>query len=158
MNTLFTILNVVFLAAGIVVVAIMQKKGLSFGKRVMVGLGLGIALGLLTKLGFGNNKAVIDGALPWFTLVGNGYVGFLRMIIVPLIMVSIVSSILKLKDARNLGKISTSVILVLVLTAAVAASVGAATALAFGLDANQITQGKAETDRGAALEDRKSVV
>lgn len=154
MNTLFTIINVAFLATGIALVAVMQKKGMSFGKRVMAGLGLGIALGLITKLGFGTDKAVLDGTLPWFALIGNGYVGFLRMIIVPLVMVSIISSILKLKDARNLGKISTSVILVLVLTAAIAAAVGAGSALVFGLDANQITQGKAETDRGAALEKR----
>lgn len=154
MSNLFIFINVAFLATGIALIAFMQKKGLSFGKRVLAGLGLGIALGLITKLIFGHDNAILDGTLPWFALIGNGYVGFLRMIIVPLVMVSILSSILNLKDARNLGKISITVILVLVLTAAIAAAVGAGSALAFGLDASQITQGKAETDRGVALEKR----
>jgi L-cystine uptake protein TcyP (sodium:dicarboxylate symporter family) len=158
MNTLFALMNVAFLVVGIVVVAAMQRRGASFGKRVLAGLGLGVAVGLAVKFAPGSAKEALDASLPWFTLVGSGYVGFLRMIIVPLVTVSIVSAILKLKDAKNLGRISVSVILVLVLTTAVAAAVGAGTALAFKLDASEIVAGKAETDRGAALEKRTGEV
>ena len=158
MNTLYAGLNVAFLLAGIAVVVVMHRRGAPFGKRVLAGLGLGIAVGLAVKMSPGSAPASLDASLPWFTLVGNGYVGFLRMIIVPLVTVSIVSAILKLKEARNLGRISISVILVLVLTAAVAAAVGAGTALAFKLNASEIAAGKAETDRGAAMEKRTSDV
>ncbi|MFZ4614598.1 MAG: L-cystine transporter [Rectinemataceae bacterium] len=148
----FTILGLAALLSCIVFLALMQARKASFAKRVLVSLGMGVALGLLLKLAFGRNKAVLDQVLPWFGLVGNGYVDLLRMIIIPLVMVSIISAILKLKDVRNLGKMSASVILTLVLTAGIAALVGETSALAFGLDARQITQGTAEQHRAATLQ------
>ncbi len=152
MSLLFSVLNVALLIACMVVLALMQVKRYSFAKRVLSSLGMGIVLGIALKLAFGANAAVLGESLPWFSLVGDGYVGLLRMIIIPLVMVSIVSAILKLKDARNLGKMSASVILTLVLTAGIAAMVGELSALAFGLDARQITQGKAEAARATSLE------
>ncbi|MDP3179607.1 MAG: cation:dicarboxylase symporter family transporter, partial [Spirochaetaceae bacterium] len=151
MNLLYSVLNVAALVACMAVLATMQTKKASFAKRVLTSLGMGIVLGILLKLVFGKNQEVMSKTLPWFGLVGDGYVGLLRMIIIPLVMVSIVSAILKLKDAKNLGKMSASVILTLVLTAGMAAVIGEISALAFGLDARQISQGKAELDRGAAL-------
>ena len=148
----YTIVNIAALVICIGILARMQKKRVPFTKRVLVALGMGIALGLAIQFIFKGNHEVINGTLPWFGLVGNGYVGFLRMIIIPLVMVSIISAILKLKDAKNLGKMSLSVILALVLTAAIAAMVGEVSALAFGLDARELTQGTAETQRALALE------
>jgi L-cystine uptake protein TcyP (sodium:dicarboxylate symporter family) len=152
MSLLFTILNVAALAGCMVLLAIMQVKKVGFAKRVLTSLGLGIALGIVIKVAFGKNQDVLSGALPWYGLIGDGYVDLLRMIIIPLVMVSIISAILKLKDAKNLGKMSVSVILTLVLTAGIAAMVGEISALAFGLDARQISQGKAETERALSLE------
>ena len=152
MNLVLTIVNVAVLAACIGILFAMQKKKASFTKRVLVSLGMGVVLGIVMQLAYASNKAVLDETLPWFRLVGDGYVGLLRMIIMPLVIVSIISAILKLKDAKNLGKMSASVILVLVLTAGVAAIVGEASALAWGLDARQIQQGKAEADRALSLE------
>ncbi len=152
MNLFFTILNIAILVICMVVLAVMQVKKLSFTKRVLTSLGLGIVLGIVLQLAFGKNKEVLHATLPWFGLVGNGYVGLLRMIIIPLVMVSIISAILKLKDAKNLGKMSASVILTLVLTAGIAAMVGEVSALAWGLDARQITQGQAEQNRALTLE------
>ncbi len=152
MSVLFSVLNIVALVICIGVLAFMQIKRQSFTRRVLVSLALGIVLGIVLKLAFGGNQEVMGGTLPWYSLVGDGYVALLRMIIIPLVMVSIVSAILKLKAAKNLGKMGASVILVLVLTAAIAAVVGEVSALAFGLDARQISQGKAETDRALTLE------
>lgn len=156
MSLIFTILNIVVLVGCMVVLGVMQARRASFAKRVLTSLGLGVVLGLVLQLVFGRNKEVLHGTLPWFGLVGNGYVAFLRMIIIPLVMVSIVSAILKLKDAKNLGKMSLSVILVLVLTAGIAAVVGEVSALAWGLDAREITQGQAELSRALTLESKAS--
>lgn len=152
MTIVLTMVNVVVLAACIGVLLAMQKKKASFTKRVLASLGMGVVLGVIMQLAYASNRAVLDQSLPWFRLVGDGYVGLLRMIIMPLVIVSIISAILKLKDAKNLGKMSLSVILVLVLTAGIAAVVGEASALAWGLDARQIQQGKAESDRALQLE------
>ena len=152
MTTLFITINVGVLVLCLAVLARMQSKHASFAKRVLVSLGLGTVLGLVLQLAFRSKPEVLAATLPWYGLVGNGYVGLLRMIIIPLVMVSIISAILKLKDAKNLGKMSLSVILTLVLTAGMAAVVGEGTALAFGLDARELTQGTAETQRAMALE------
>lgn len=152
MNIVYSVVNVVVLVLCLGVLSRMQSKKASFAKRVLVSLGLGTALGLILQLVFGNKPEVLASTLPWYGLVGNGYVGLLRMIIIPLVMVSIISAILKLKDAKNLGKMSLSVILTLVLTAGMAAVVGEVSALAFGLDARELTQGTAETQRAMALE------
>ena len=49
-------------------------------------------------------------------IVGTGYVKLLQMIVVPLIMVSVVSAIVKLKNTAALGKISVLTIGILTLT------------------------------------------
>lgn len=152
MTLLFTLINIAALLLCMGVLFKMQSKRIRFPKRVLVSLGMGIVLGIALQLIFGNNKAVLSQTLPWYGLVGNGYVGFLKMIIIPLVMVSIISAIVKMKDAKNLGKLSSSVILVLVLTAAIAAGVGAISSMAFGLDSRELTQGIAETQRALALE------
>jgi L-cystine uptake protein TcyP (sodium:dicarboxylate symporter family) len=152
MVTLYIVINIVALVLCIGIIARMQSKKASFTKRVLVSLGLGIVLGIVLQFAFRGQAEVLDGTLPWYGLIGNGYVGLLRMIIIPLVMVSIISAILKLKDTKNLGKMSLSVILTLVLTAGMAAVVGEVAALAFGLDARELTQGTAETQRAAALE------
>jgi len=152
MALLFTILNGTALVLCMSVILWMQSKRVNFAKRVLSSLGMGIVLGILLQFVFGKNREVLAGTLPWYSLVGDGYVALLRMIIIPLVMVSIIAAILKLKDARNLGKMSASVIITLVLTAAIAAIVGEVSALAFGLDARQLTQGIAETARALSLE------
>ncbi len=152
MVILYTIINIVALAVCIGIVLRMQSKRASFTKRVLVALGFGIVLGLAMQFAFRGQKEVLDSTLPWYGLVGNGYVALLRMIVIPLVMVSIISAILKLKDAKNLGKMSMSVILTLVLTAGLAAMVGEVSALAFGLDARELTLGTAETQRAAVLQ------
>lgn len=152
MTLAFVLINIAVLLLCMWILFRMQAKRIRFPKRVLVSLGLGVTLGILIQLFFGDNKEVLSGTLPWYGLVGNGYVGFLKMIIIPLVMVSIISAIVKMKDAKNLGKLSTSVILTLVLTAAIAAGVGAVTSMAYGLDARELTSGIAETQRALSLE------
>ena len=56
----------------------------------------------------------------YLDIVGTGHVKLLQMIVVPLIMVSIVSAIVKLKNTAALGKISVLTIGILTLTTMVA--------------------------------------
>ena len=75
----------------------------------------------------------MSGTNAWLDVVGSGYVKLLQMIVIPLIMVSIVGAILKLRDAASLGKISALTIGILIATTAVAAVIGIAMAKLFGL-------------------------
>lgn len=151
MELLSTIVNVVILAALIGLLWYMQKKHVSFSKRVFTGLGLGVIFGVSLQLIFGRTSDVIADSADWFSLVGNGYVKLLQMVAIPLIMVSIISAIIKVKANKGVGKISTLVIGILLFTTAISAAVGISSALGFGLKSVNIEQGEKEAKRGEYL-------
>ncbi|MBH0166954.1 L-cystine transporter [Fictibacillus sp. 7GRE50] len=130
----------------------MQKKHVSFSKRVFTGLGLGILFGLGLQYGYGADSEVAAKSTDWFNLVGGGYVTFLKMIVVPLVFISILSAFTRLNLKGNIGKLSGLIIGILIGTTAIAAVVGIATSTIFDLEAVQIEQGDAETARGEQME------
>lgn len=132
----------------------MQKKHVSFSKRVFTGLGLGIVFGFLLQWVYGLGTESLTTSIQWFNIVGNGYIKLLQMIVMPLVFISILAAFTKMKLQNNVGKISTLIIGILVLTTAVAAAVGIATTLGFGLEAVQIEQGDAELAQAEKLEQR----
>ncbi|WP_411345615.1 L-cystine transporter [Paenibacillus sp. WLX1005] len=154
MNVGLVILNVLLLVVLIGVLFWMQRKHVSFTKRVFTGLLLGIVLGALIQWIYPADSKIVSDSMEWYSLIGNGYVGLLQMVVIPLIMVSIIMAILKLSGGQNLGKISTSILLVLLLTTAVASAVGIAAALGFGLTAEGMPVGETEQQRGTVLEER----
>jgi L-cystine uptake protein TcyP (sodium:dicarboxylate symporter family) len=129
-----------------------QSLHKSFSVRVFTGLGLGIALGAALHLFYAANSPVILATNTYLDIVGSGYVKLLQMIIMPLIMVSIIAAILKLKDASSLGKISALTIGILMLTTMVAAAIGILMAKLFGLTAIGLTASAAEVARGEYMQ------
>ncbi|WP_307390202.1 L-cystine transporter [Bacillus horti] len=134
----------------------MQRKHVSFSKRVFTGLIIGIIYGLGLQFVYAEDSTVIDSSVQWFNLVGTGYIRFLQMIVVPLIFVSILAAFTKLKLSQNLGKVSLIILVVLIGTTVIAALVGIGTTIAFDLEALQIEQGEAELARGESLENNYS--
>ena len=130
----------------------MQAAHASFSKRVFTGLGLGVVLGAAFQVLYGTGSPVITVTNSYLDIIGTGYVRLLQMIIIPLIMVSIVSAILKLKDASSLGKISVLTIGILIATTIVAAAIGIMMAKLFGLTAVGLTSSAAEVARGEYLQ------
>jgi uncharacterized protein len=136
----------------------MQKKHLSFSKRVFAALGLGILFGFILQWLYGPADETLARSIDWYNIVGIGYIKLLQMVVMPLVFVSILSAFTKLKLGNNLGKIALLIIGLLVGTTAIAAAVGIAAAQGFGLEAIQIEQGEAETSRGLALEERSTAM
>lgn len=129
-----------------------QNTHVSFSKRVFTGLGLGVLLGTSFQLLYGVDSAVVTDTNAYLDIVGTGYVKLLQMIIMPLIMVSIISAILTLRDVSSLGKISALSIGTLLLTTMVAAVVGILMAKLFGLTAIGLSSSAAEVARGQYLQ------
>ena len=129
-----------------------QSRHATFTVRVFTGLGLGVLLGAAAQAIYGADSAAIAGTNEYLAIVGSGYVKLLQMIIMPLIMVSIISAILKLKDASSLGKISVLTIGILLITTTVAAAIGILMAKLFGLTAVGLTSSAAEVARGVQLQ------
>lgn len=141
------------LVAALFILWKMNAARKSFSIRVMTGLALGIALGGGLKL-INADEAVLSGAMTWYNLVGGGYVALLRMISIPLIMVSIISAIVNLETAKGLAKKSATIILVLILTTAISAAIGIFIAKGFDLRSDAIHIGDAEQQRIAYMENR----
>jgi uncharacterized protein len=136
----------------------LQKKHVSFSKRVFLALALGIIYGFILQWIYGPTSEVVTKSIDWFNLVGSGYIKLLQMVVMPLVFISILAAFTKMKLTHNVGKISTLVLGLLVGTTAIAAAVGIATAVGFDLEAVQIQSGDAETARGEQLEERFSTI
>ncbi|SDW38959.1 L-cystine transporter [Paenibacillus sp. PDC88] len=154
METLQVIINVAVMLVLIGLLYWMQKKHISFTKRVFTGLGLGLVFGILLQLIYGAGSGTIETSVDWFSIVGSGYVSLLQMIVIPLIVVSIISAIMNLKGNQNIGKMSFSIIGTLLITTAIAASIGIGVTLAFDLEGINVESGEAETARTQRLEEQ----
>lgn len=154
MNVLFVILNIVVMLLIVGGLFYLQKKHVSFSKRVFLALAVGIAFGFILQLAYGTSSEVLNTSVEWFNLIGVGYMKFLQMIVMPLVFISILSAFTKVKLSNQLGKISTLIIGILVGTTAVAAAVGIITTAAFNLEAIEIEQGESEVVRGQQLEEK----
>ncbi|WP_156290179.1 L-cystine transporter [Oceanobacillus salinisoli] len=152
MEALFIIVNIAVLLAIIGLLMYMQKKHVSFAKRVFTGMGLGILLGIILQAAYGNGSEIISITTDWYSIVGSGYVRLLMVIVVPLVMVSIIRAIINLEKTKELGKMAGWIIGILVSTAMVAALVGIGSAFLFDLNAEQIEAGQAENERAESME------
>lgn len=148
MGTLFSIINIVIMLIFIISLFIMAKKHVSFPKRVFTALGLGIVYGIILHLIYGVNSKVLETTTDWFSIVGDGYVTLLQMIVMPLIFISIVSAFSKIQIGDKFAKIGSYIFMFLIGTVAIAAVVGIFYAIVFGLDASSIDLGSAEHARG----------
>ncbi|MDM5360286.1 L-cystine transporter [Peribacillus sp. RS7] len=144
----YVFLNLAIMLVLLGVLFYMNKKHVSFTKRVFTGLGLGIVFGLLLQFFYEPQSEAIVKSVDWFNIVGSGYVKFLQMIVMPLVFISILSAFTRLKLTSNIGKISILIIGILLGTTAIAAAVGITSATVFNLEAVQIDQGDAELSRG----------
>lgn len=158
MTNLALLANIAAFLAIAGVLFYMQKKHLSFSKRVFAALGLGIAFGFVLQWLYGPADETLAQSIGWYNIVGIGYIKLLQMVVMPLVFVSILSAFTKLKLGNNLGKIAVLIIGLLVGTTAIAAVVGIAAAQGFGLEAIEIEQGDAETARGLQLEERSGAL
>ncbi|MDG0842199.1 L-cystine transporter [Staphylococcus equorum] len=148
---LLTILNIIIFVAFLIGLYVMAKRHVSFPKRVFSALGVGIIYGIFIHLIYGVDSTITKQTTDWFSIVGDGYIALLQMIVMPLIFISIVSAFTKIQIGEKFAKIGIYIFIFLIGTVAIAAIVGIVSALVFGLDASSIDLGNAESSRGNEL-------
>ena len=104
----------------------MEKKKINFSKRMIVATLLGLLLGVVIQAvaKFPDDIGAvtwIPETPPWYGLVGYGFMDLLKMLVVPLIFLSIIRVIINMKADQNLGKLTSRTILVLLSTTAISA-------------------------------------
>lgn len=126
-----------------------EKKKMKFSTRMIVGTLMGFALGVVIQwvAGFpsvpGDVKWLSE-VSKWYGLVGNGFMDLLKMLIVPLVFLSIVKVIMNMQG-ENLGKMTARTIGMLVGTTLIAATIGVVIGQIFNLGAGiAVESGTAE--------------
>ena len=152
------ILNLIFFAALLGFLYQLTKNDTSLSRRVLTGLVAGTLFGFYLQIVFGYSGAVTEQTLEWTNVIANSYVNLLRMIIMPLILITMIAAVLKVEEIKSLGKIGGSVVGILVLTTMIAALVGILMASIFGLNAGELASGARELARAEALETRRGSV
>lgn len=131
-----------------------QSKTASLSRQVLLGLVFGSAFGLIIHMFYGEGNPIINETLAWINVVGSGYVGLLKMVIMPLVLVSMVAAVVKLENSGSLGKISALTIGILLFTTMIAALIGIAVTQIFGLSVTGLSEGVRETAHISVLETR----
>src|SRR5699024_6848227 len=132
----------------------MQKKFVSFGKRVFLALAAGIVYGLILQYAYGTTSDVIATSSDWINIVGSGFVSLLQMLIMPLVFFAILKTFTSSKLTEGFGKIGGISIGILVGTVAIAGAIGIFSAGIFQLEGIELNEGEAETSAIMGVEDR----
>jgi len=133
-------------------------SGKPLSHRVLAGLLGGVVFGFFMQLAYGFDTPAVQATLTWTNVVANGYVNLLKLIIMPLVLITMIASVLKVEEVKTLGRIGGSVIAVLLVTTMIAALLGVIMASIFGLTAEGLTEGVAETAKAAELSTRPAGV
>lgn len=118
-------MNYISLLVSVVIFAILmflKKKKVSFGNRVLISMVLGVVVGTV----FSKNTSLIEP-------IGSMYVNLIKMIVIPLVVSSVVTSIASLESPAKLKKIGTRTLAYLMGTTAAATVIGIVVALVFNL-------------------------
>lgn len=140
-----TIIAIAAILGCFYIMKILQDRKMEFSKRMLVGLLLGAVLGLGIQFIAGNPAAPsvwMKETAIWYGLPGRAFVSFIRMLVIPLIFVSIVKVILDFSGQDNLPKIAVRGIFWLLFTTGIAVLLGIILSNAFSLGADIVSEAK----------------
>jgi L-cystine uptake protein TcyP (sodium:dicarboxylate symporter family) len=151
-------INLLVIVALVVGLVKLRVMGLSLSRRVLVSLIAGAVLGLALQAIYIDSPEVITATLGWSNVLGSGYVSLLKMIIMPLILVSMIAAVVRMEAVAALGKIGGLVVGMLIFTTIIAALIGIMVTNIFGLTAEGLTEGARELARAEVLVVRQTTV
>lgn len=89
----------------------LKKMGVSSSKRVILSTFLGLALGLFIQYysGFSNKPteiSYVSETIKWYSLFGNGFMDLIKMLIIPLVFISIINVIININFDTSIKKLT----------------------------------------------------
>lgn len=160
---LFSIVGIaIFLAIMIGLKLLRSKYDKSFSFTVLTALVLGLIFGFGLNYLFGTESTITNNIVIFTTLFSDTYIRALKMMVIPLVFVSMLTSIINTKTGASVRKIATKTIFVLVTTVAIAAIIGIVSVYLFNVDGNVIAESlqnnESVTDRADYLVDTQSTL
>lgn len=138
-----TIGVLIVLAICFFILAILQKKGFSFSLRMFIGLVMGLffGFGLQAIVGFPQQDILdhtqwIAESKVWFSFFGKAFVGFVKMLVIPVIFFSMIRIIINIDSKINIKALLSRSIFWLLFTTGIAAVLGVFLSTYFGLGQN----------------------
>ncbi len=121
----------------------MEKRKIKFSIRMIVSTVIGLILGLIIQWVAGFPEVPKDivwlsEVSSWYGLVGNGFMDLLKMLVVPLVFLSIVRVIMNMQG-EGIGKLTARTIGMLLGTTVIAAIIGVIVGNLFGLGLGDMT-------------------
>lgn len=107
------IVSIVLSLAAFYLIYLVKAKTNKFSFATLTALALGLAIGVFFKE-----------SASYLEVVGKGYISLIKMIVVPLVMVSIITSILRLKNLDTLKAIGFKTLGILLGTTGIATAIG----------------------------------
>ena len=122
-----TVAFIIILMGIFVVMKSMEKKKVKFPIRMITATIVGLVLGIIIQwvAGFPKDPGKVTWlkeVTEWYGLFGYGFMDLLKMLVVPLVFLSIIRVIINMKG-ENLGKLTSRSIFMLLLTTAIAATI-----------------------------------
>ncbi len=107
----------------------LPKKKFSFSAKVMIATVVGLILGLVIQVvaGFPNNPmelTFVSETTLWYSLIGGGFISFVRMLVIPLVMVSIIHVIINMKEDAKLGALVQRTLIITLIMVAISVALG----------------------------------
>ncbi len=146
-----TLLNLLIFFVLLCLLVRLNRHESSLSRRVLISLVIGSLFGFYLQVVFGFQSEVVQQTMAWTNVVANSYVNLLKLIIMPLVLITMIASVLKVDEIKTLGSIGGSVIAVLLLTTMIAALIGILMAILFGLTAEGLASGAAELAKAEEL-------
>ncbi|MGL5918024.1 MAG: cation:dicarboxylate symporter family transporter [Cetobacterium sp.] len=124
--------TVIFLGVLLVIlylINLLPKKKFNFSAKVMIATVVGLILGLVIQFtaGFPENPmdlVFVRETTLWYSLLGGGFISLIRMLVIPLVMVSIIHVIINMKEDANLGDLVKRSLIVTLVMVAISVGVG----------------------------------
>lgn len=123
-----TVLFLIILIATFFINKKMQVKKINFTFRMIASIAMGVTIGILIQFlaGFPEIPSEISWVkevTSWYGFFGSGFMDLLKMIVVPIVFISIVKLIINMKG-KNLGKLTIKTIAMLMITTIISAAIG----------------------------------
>lgn len=106
-----TIIFILVLFALFFGMKIVEKRKIAFSTRMIIATFIGLVLGVVIQAvsGFAKDPMEITFVVEttkWYSLFGNGFIDLIRMLVIPLIMVSIIHVIVNMKEGADIGALT----------------------------------------------------
>lgn len=107
----------------------LPKARFDFSKKVVLATVLGLLLGLVLQVvsGFSNDPmkiTFVKETTLWYSLIGNGFIDFIRMLVIPLVMISIIHVIVHMDEKDQVARLVRVSITTTMLMVMIAAGIG----------------------------------